>query len=69
MRYPQIQDGETVYPVRRGYRMQCCDCGLVHRINFRLLPYGKQGKKAIALNAYRDDRATAAARRRRRAAP
>lgn len=25
-----------VQPVRRGYLMQCCDCGLVHRMNFRI---------------------------------
>jgi hypothetical protein len=64
VRYAQIHDGETVYPARRGYRMMCCDCGLVHRVNFRLLPNGRKGGKKIALNVYRDDRATAVARRR-----
>lgn len=63
MKYAQIQDGETVYPARRGYRFMCCDCGLVHRINFRLEPYGTKGKRKIALTAYRDERATANARR------
>lgn len=65
MKYAQIVDGETVYPARRGYRFMCCDCGLVHRINFRLEPHGTTGRKKIALNAYRDDRATAVARRRK----
>lgn len=25
-----------VQPVRRGYRMQCCDCGLIHLVDFRI---------------------------------
>jgi hypothetical protein len=65
MRYPQIEDGETYYPARRGHREQCCDCGLVHRVNFRLEPHGTKGRKKIAVTAYRDDRATAVARRKR----
>lgn len=33
---PQVEDGEWVQPIRRGYLMQCCDCGVIHKINFRL---------------------------------
>lgn len=65
MKYDDVTDGETVYPTRRGYRWMCCDCGLVHRVNFRLVPNGLKGGKKIALNVYRDDRATATARRRK----
>lgn len=61
-KYPQVYEGETVRPVRRNYKMVCCDCGLVHTLNFRLEPYGN-GKR-IAFTAYRDERATAAIRRR-----
>lgn len=25
-----------VQPVKRGYLMSCCDCGLVHRMDFRI---------------------------------
>ena len=25
-----------VQPVERGYLMACCDCGLVHRMDFRI---------------------------------
>ena len=32
----QVQSGEWVQPVKRGYRMECCDCGLVHIMNFRI---------------------------------
>jgi hypothetical protein len=37
MRFKQIKDGEWVQPKRKGYLMKCCDCGLIHAIDFRLL--------------------------------
>lgn len=55
--YPKLDDGEWVSPVHRNYRMQCCDCGLVHRINFRI----RNGR--VELQAFRDNRSTAACRR------
>ena len=36
MRLHQIVDGEWVTPVHRGYRLRCCQCGLTHRMNFRV---------------------------------
>jgi hypothetical protein len=33
----QQKDGEWVEPKMRGYVMGCCDCGLQHRINFRVI--------------------------------
>lgn len=59
-RYLQEVAGRLIRPVRKGYRMCCCDCGLVHRIDFGLVPYGS-GKK-IVFRAWRDERATAAVR-------
>ncbi len=34
-----VKNGWTrwVQPVKRGYLMQCCDCKLIHRVNFRIL--------------------------------
>lgn len=26
-----------VQPITKGYRMQCCDCGLVHLVDFRVV--------------------------------
>ena len=52
--FPTVQSGEWVQPRRRGYWMKCCDCGLVHRMNFRLVPYG-QGKYKIQFQAFRED--------------
>lgn len=46
MKFQQVQNGEWVYPKRRGYLMKCCDCGLVHKMNFRLV---KRGNKNIIL--------------------
>lgn len=56
-RYPVLEDGEWIRPVKRGYRTACCDCHLVHRLNFRLVD------GCIEYQAFRDERATAAMRR------
>ncbi len=58
-RYPDVKDGEWVQPIRRGYKMRCCDCSLVHTIDFRI----HKGK--IQLRPRRDERATAACRRKK----
>lgn len=41
MRYRQVQAGEWVQPTRKGYLMQCCDCGLVHSLDFKLVRDGR----------------------------
>ena len=35
----ELANGWTrwVQPVKRGYLMACCDCGLVHRMDFRVV--------------------------------
>jgi hypothetical protein len=33
-RYDQPKAGEMVIPSMQGYKMACCDCGLVHRLQF-----------------------------------
>jgi hypothetical protein len=55
--YPVIAYGDWTRPRRRDFREQCCDCGLIHRLDFRIV----DGK--IEFRTRRDDRATAAARR------
>ncbi len=61
--FKQVKAGVWEQPIPQGYLMQCCDCGLVHRIDFRVVKLHKD-KKAIAiqnqaykvqLRAYRDD--------------
>jgi hypothetical protein len=36
MKYDQPEEAEWVRPVRKGYKMACCDCGLVHGLDFRV---------------------------------
>lgn len=59
-RYNRVNDGDWVQPIRRGYKMMCCDCGLVHTLNWRI----RKGR--IQFQAFRNERSTALARRRRR---
>lgn len=55
--YYQVRDGEWIEPTLRGFREQCCDCGLVHRLNFRINERGR-----IEFQSFRDTRATNGAR-------
>lgn len=55
--YYWVSDGEEIPVVWRNYREQCCDCGLVHRMSFRVV----DGK--LYIRTHRDRRATAAARK------
>lgn len=57
MKYKQVVEGEWVQPIRKGYKMACCDCGLVHTVNFRI------HKNKIQLQAFRNNRATGQHRR------
>lgn len=36
MAYEQPKVGQWVQPVKCGYKLACCDCGLVHRLDFRV---------------------------------
>ena len=36
-RYEEPEEGEWVQPVEEGYKMACCDCGKVHRVDFRVV--------------------------------
>jgi len=57
MKYKKVQPGEWVRPTRKGYKMCCCDCGLVHIIDFRIR------KRKIEFRCFRDNRATGQIRR------
>ena len=56
--YYHVVDGEWIGVPRRGYKEQCCDCGLIHRLNFRVTKKGQ-----IEIQAFRDARATNGARK------
>ena len=62
--YLAIPSGDWIQPMhRRGFKMQCCDCGLVHSVDFRLVI--RQGRKVLQLRTSRDNRATGQIRRHR----
>ena len=56
--YYHVSNGEWITVAKRGYKEQCCDCGLVHKLNFKILESGE-----ISIQTTRDERATAAVRR------
>jgi hypothetical protein len=56
-RYTRPKDDEWVQPVRRGYKLCCCDCGLVHEMDFRIY-HGR-----VQFRARRNNRSTALVRR------
>lgn len=56
-KYDQLQDGEWMAPKRKGFKEQCCDCALVHVVDYKIV------NGQIQFRSRRDNRATAAARR------
>ena len=72
MHYDRYEAGEWVQPTPRGYRLACCDCGLVHRMDFRVVQSADGRRPAVQVRFFRHARATAAiraARRRQQAMP
>lgn len=49
MRFKQIRPGKWEQPVIKGYRLMCCDCNLVHRMDFRVV------NGHVQYRAWRDD--------------
>lgn len=45
-KYYAPEPDEWVSPIRNGYKMVCCDCGLVHDMDFRAvnLKYNRKKK-------------------------
>lgn len=56
--YDEPEPNEWILPIRKGYKISCCDCGLVHKIDFRI----KNERVEIRFNF--DNRATGQMRRR-----
>lgn len=55
--YPEAHDDEWWIPRKTGFKVQCCDCGLVHKVDFRIK------NNQIWTKWKRDLRSTSAARR------
>jgi hypothetical protein len=56
--YHHVIEGEWLRITKRGFREQCCDCGLTHRTNFKI---DEQGR--LWAQTYRDGKATGGARK------
>lgn len=74
--YKKHKPGEATHPDMDCYKMACCDCGLVHKVQFEVFrktkthPDGSydveeidQKGLGIRLRMWRDERATAQKRR------
>ena len=61
MKYPTAQEGDWFRPKMKGFKFMCCDCRLVHTMDFKVIRWGK-GHKVI-FRIFRNNRATSAARR------
>jgi hypothetical protein len=56
--YKKVSAGDWQQPIRKGYKMACCDCGLVHHMQFRIY----QGR--VQFRAWRANLLTKQLRRR-----
>ena len=59
--FPEVGPGEWVKPKRKYYYMGCCDCGLVHKMEFKIVPYNNG--HAVLFRAWRDKPRTRQLRR------
>lgn len=57
MKFIQAYDGDWIQPQQKNYQMACCDCGLVHTVNFRIV------KGKVQLQPFRNKKATSNRRR------
>ena len=57
-KFKQITEGEWVWPKMRGYKMQCCDCGLIHFVDFVVIDSDGEpvNNYKVILRAYRIER-------------
>jgi hypothetical protein len=47
-KFVQIKDNEWFYPTMTKHKMKCCDCGLVHVVDFRIVMRAKRLKNKSA---------------------
>lgn len=57
-RYQKLRAGQWTQPIKRRYKQVCCDCCLVHWIDFRIV------RGRVQYRAYRANGLTAALRKR-----
>lgn len=64
-----IKDGEWIYPIQSGYILECCDCGLQHKMDFVVMSTRKTrliiNDSEIAFRCYRIDKKKKKGKKRR----
>ena len=43
----EVPEGSWIQPIRTGYIFECCECGLKHRLDFRI------AKRRVQFRAWR----------------
>lgn len=51
-KFKQVKAGEWVQPIMNSYLLQCCDCSLIHRMNFKVRIDSK-GTARVLMQAFR----------------
>lgn len=63
----KVKSNEWQMPVMDNYRMGCCDCGLVHNIDFKVIDENDHEKEIkgvrVIIRARRNNRSTAQIRK------
>ena len=62
-RFRKAKDMEWQQPVMKNYLMACCDCGLVHGMDFRVVWNPKKKKNQVQFRAWRAPKYTSAQRK------
>lgn len=62
--FPKQRAGRWVQPKRIGYLMACCDCGLVHRMDFRIVADQGGQRQRVQFRTWRHKEQTKALRKR-----
>ncbi len=57
MKYYDVEENEWIQPKRSNHKDMCCDCGLVHTMDFRIV------KGRVQFRTRKNNRATGQARR------
>lgn len=61
----KVEDGEWIQPRHKKFYLVCCDCGLVHRMRFRIVKRRSDGRRRVQFTATRAPRLTARLRKAR----
>lgn len=57
----EYPSSEWIRPKMKGWKMGCCDCGLIHTIDFKIEKKGR--RNVVLMRIKRDEEATEFSRR------